>query len=202
MVGTKGRALAAMFWLLAAQASAQAAAPEVGPNESAAHTASVRPWWFGGELHLSVLSNLVDQSTINITFGYAGKAGYRWKADWGLFFQIEHNLWAETELEGNVRQGVLNIGGGPERLFFQRRMRTALGMGPAVLLYNTALDDAGTTGLFVDVRPTGIRWPVGKSFVLVFDPLTFTIVAPVLGGIPLVEIQYRSALALEYDWGH
>ena len=66
------------------------------------------------------------------------------------------------------------------------------------MLYETALDDPGTTGLFFDIRPTGVRWPVGKGYVLVLDPLTFTVEAPALGGIPLVQIQYRTVFALEY----
>ena len=130
----------------------------------------------------------------------AAKSGYRWARDWGAYFQIEHNLWTETELESTVRQGVLNLGAGGERLYFLRRMRAAAALGPSILLYDTALDDAGTTGLFFDVRPTGVRWPLGNRLLLVLDPLTFTVVLPVLGGIPLVQIQHRTVLALEYDF--
>src|SRR5215467_11474930 len=74
------------------------------------------PWWVAGEVHLSMLSNLVDQSTINLSFGYAFKSGYRWKSDWGAYLQVEQDLWAETEIENTVRQGVFNIGVGGERL--------------------------------------------------------------------------------------
>jgi hypothetical protein len=182
-------ALAAALWLSATQAGAQA------------HPADDPPWWAAAEVHLSVLSNLVERSTVNLSFGYSGRFGYRWATNWGVYFQAEHNVWTETELEVEMRQGVFNLGVGAERLFFDRRMRAALAAGPSILLYQTALDDPGTTGLFVDVRPTGVRWPVGKSFVLVLDPLTFTVAAPVLGGIPLVQIQYRTAFGVEYDWG-
>ena len=188
-------ALAVSLWLLAAEAAAQATPP---PSEPPRAGMVEHPWWIGAEFHLSALSNLVDKSTLNLAFGYSLKSGYRWRTDWGAYLQAEHNLWTETELEADVRQGVLNIGIGAERLFFRRRMRAALTLGPSILLYETALDDPGTTGLFVDVRPTGIRWELGKSLTLMLDPLTFTVVAPALGGIPLVNIQYRTALALEY----
>jgi hypothetical protein len=188
-------AAAAALWLLATRAGAQAP----GPDTTAPAGKTEPPWWVAAELHLSVLSNLVDRSTVNLTFGYAANFGYRWRNDWGVYVHVEHNMWTATELDVNVLQGAFDVGIGGERLFFRRRMRAALAVGPAVLLYNTALDDAGTTGLYIDARPAGVRWPLGKGFVITLDPLTFTIVAPALGGIPLVQIQYRTALAVEYD---
>jgi hypothetical protein len=156
----------------------------------------------GGELHLSLLSNTVEKSTVNLGFGYGARFGRRWDSDWGIYVMAEHALWVETEIATNTTQGVFDIGVGGERLYFGRRMRAALAIGASILLYNTALDDPGTTGLFVDARPTGIRWPVGKNFVMVLDPLTFTVLAPALGGIPLVQIQYRTLLGFEYELGH
>jgi hypothetical protein len=196
------RMVGLVVWLSlpATRGAAEAVAPAGSQSPHAEQ--AVPPWWVAGELHLSVLSNLVDQSTINLAFGYALRASYRWKTDWGAYFQVEHDMWAETEIETQVRQGVLNLGVGGERLFFQRRMRAALGVGPSILLYETALDDPGTTGLYIDARPTGIRWPVGKRpFVLVLDPLTFTVEMPALSGIPLVQIQYRTLIGLEYGLG-
>ena len=178
---------------------AQAAPPH---SESAPAGGVVQhPWWVAAELHMSFLSNLVEKSTVNLTYGYGAKSGYRWKTDWGVYFQLEHNLWLETEMDVTTQQGVFNIGVGAERLYFARRMRAALAIGPSILLYDTALDDAGTTGLFIDVRPTGVRWPVGKGWALVFDPLTFTLEIPALSGIPLLQIQYRTVLAVEYGLG-
>lgn len=192
----KNVGLAATLWLLTTQVAAQAQAPASEPPRAGTVE---HPWWIAGEVHLSILSNLIDKSTINLTFGYAAKFGYRWKTGWGAYFQAEHNMWTETEIDISVLQGAFNIGIGAERSFFRDRMRTALAIGPSILLYETALDNPGTTGLFIDVRPTGVRWPVGRGYVLVLDPLTFTIVAPALGGIPLVQIQYRTAFGIEYD---
>jgi hypothetical protein len=196
----RNTALVLCCWLLSSRGFAE---PEhaAASDAKAAEPAAPPPWWIAAELHASLLSNLVEKSTVNLAFGVAAKAGYRWKNDWGAYFLVEHDAWVETEIATDVKQGVLNLGFGAERLFFQRRMRTALSIGPSILLYDTALDDAGTTGLYVDIRPTGIRWPVGKSFALVLDPLTFTIEAPALGGIPLVQIQYRTVFGVEYGLG-
>jgi len=199
-IGLSYLVLAASCWLVTAPTLAQARAATDSHSPLATESGAC-PWWVAGEFHLSILSDLIDRSTLNITFGYAAKFGYRWASDWGAYFHAEHNLWTETELETTVRQGVLNIAAGGERLYFLRRMRAAAAVGLSILLYETALDDAGTTGLFFDVRPTGVRWPMGKGLVLVLDPLTFTVAAPVLGGIPLLQIQYRTVLALEYDVG-
>ena len=95
--------------------------------------------------------------------------------------------------------GAFNIGLGGEYLYFARRMRTALYIGPSVLLFDTGIDEAGTTGIYLDVRPTGIRWRLHDQVLVQFDPLTFTIVAPSLSGIPLVVIEYRTALAVEFS---
>jgi hypothetical protein len=191
---------AAALWLLALSANAETSELALRAPTAALDREVESHWWVAAELHFSVLSNLVERSTVNISFGYAGKFGYRWQGDWGLYLHVEHNLWTETEIAMNVRQGAFDVGVGVERMYFQRRMRAALALGPAILLYDTALDDAGAAGIFVDVRPTGVRWPVGRSFVVTLDPLTFTLVAPTLGGIPLVQIQYRTALAVEYDF--
>jgi hypothetical protein len=160
-----------------------------------------RVWWIAGELHLSAFSNLVDQSTINLAFGYAAKTGWRWTERWGVYFQIEQNLWVEMEYDVSVRPGVLNLALGIEHLFFGERVRAALAFGPSILLFETALDDPGTTGIFLDVRPAGLRWPINERFVFTLDPLGFTLVVPALSGIPLVQIQYRATLSFEYDLG-
>jgi hypothetical protein len=196
----RNTALVLCCWLPTSLGAAEPG-PSAAGDAKVTEPAATPPWWIAAELHVSLLSNLVEKSTVNLAFGFAAKAGYRWRSDWGAYFLVEHDAWVETEIATDVKQGVLNLGFGAERLFFQRRMRTALSIGPSILLYDTALDDAGTTGLYADIRPTGIRWPVGKGFTLVLDPLTFTIEAPALGGIPLVQIQYRTLFGVEYGLG-
>lgn len=206
-----------MVWLLfVASASAQAN-PDAAKSQqtSAANSADAKParpatptasarahtWWLGAEGHASFLSNLVDQSTINLAFGYSAKGGYRWNRRAGVYFQAEQDFWTQTEITVDVQQGVFNIGLGVDYLYFAERMRFAAGLGTSTLLFTTALDDKGTTGLYIDTRPAGLRWPMNHGFTIVFDPLCFTLLIPALSGIPLVQIQYRTALSFEYDLG-
>ncbi len=148
------------------------------------------------ELHYSILTDLSDRSTLAPSFGYALKGGYRW-GRWGAFLQFEQNLWVATELDKEVVQGAFNIGVGGEVSYFKGRARTSLAVGPSILAFNTQLDSAGGVGMFLDLRPIGIKWDVKKHFRLGLDPLSFAMVAPVLDGIPLVQIQYRTTFWME-----
>jgi len=148
------------------------------------------------EVHASLLSDVTDWSTLAGTFGYAFKGGYRWSS-WGVFVQLEHNLWLSTEMGNDVVDGAVNIGIGGEFVYADGFVRTSLTLGPSILAFDTILDKAGTTGIFLDVRPVGLRWAVHEYLVIGLDPISFSIVAPVLGGIPLVNIQYRTTVYLE-----
>jgi hypothetical protein len=148
------------------------------------------------EGHVSLLSDVADWSMLAGTFGYGARGGYRWNS-WGLFAQVEHNMWLATEMETEVVQGAVNIGLGCELTYAEGFVRTALAVGPSILAFDTVLDDAGTTGLFIDFRPVGLRWTVHRYLVIGLDPISFALVAPVLGGIPLIYTQYRTELYLE-----
>lgn len=150
------------------------------------------------ELHASVLGDAADRSILNDTFGYAGKLGWRWE-NVGLFVQGEQNLWGTREFERSIAQGALNVGVGGDLLYFEQRARASIAVGPSILLFDSGLDDAGTTGVFVDVRPVALRWRFHDRVTLQVDPLTFTVVAPVLERIPLVLVEYRTVVGLEFD---
>lgn len=149
------------------------------------------------EGHLSLLSDLVGRSLLAGTFGYAGRGGWRF-GPWGVFVQVEHNLWVTSELEQDVVTGALNVGVGGELVYADGFVRTSLALGPSVLVFDTALDEAGSTGVFLDLRPVGLRWALDPQWTLGFDPLGFSLVAPVLEGIPLVQVTYRTGLYLEW----
>jgi hypothetical protein len=148
------------------------------------------------DVHASLLSDLADRSFLSATFGYGARGGYRWSG-WAVFLQVEHNLWAATEQKQGVVQGAVNIGVGCELIYADGFVHTSLALGPSILAFDTVLDDAGTTGIFLDVRPVGLRWPVHDNLLIVLEPITFALVAPVLGGIPLIYAQYRTVLSLE-----
>ena len=148
------------------------------------------------EGHVSLLSDITDRSVLAGTFGYGARGGYRWN-NWGIFLVTEHNMWLATEYDTRVVQGAVNLGLGCEFIYGQGFVRTSLALGPSILAWNTILDDAGSVGVFLDLRPVGLRWAVHEILVIGFDPLNLALVAPVLDGIPLINIQYRTYLYLE-----
>lgn len=148
------------------------------------------------EGHVSLLSDAADRSSLGNTFGYALKGGYRWTS-WGIFGQVEHNLWLASEDDIEVFAGALNVGAGVEYTYFEGRARSSFAVGPSIVLFDTVIEKAGDVGFFIDARPIGIRWAVGKHIVIQLDPLSFALVAPIVGSIPLILSQYRTVLTFE-----
>lgn len=189
-------------------ASPSPGSPEVSADTSSAHgsdnIASVHQeesWLdrvvLAPEIHASFLSDVADRSTLNDTVGYGGRIGYR-IGDWGAYVLAEQNLWGTSENQRKLSPGVFNLGLGGEVLIFNGRVRVSGTGGISVLLFDTLLDQAGTVGMFAEVRPGGLRWPLARGTWLEFDPLTLAVAAPVLGGIPLIQLEYRTMLALEF----
>ena len=177
------------------QANAVNVAP--GPSSGADTPHPKTGWWMAGAAHASFLGDLIDRSSLLIRFGFAFSGGYR-LGPWGVFIRVEEDFWTETEVDLAVRHGALNIGSGLDFLYWDDRVRASVAMGPSVLVAKTAFNNAGHMGIFVDVRPTGLRFTAGDWAVQI-DPLTFTVEAPVLETPSLVEIQYRTAVLMEYD---
>ncbi len=148
------------------------------------------------EGHVSLLSDAPERSFINVTSGYAVRGGYRF-GHWGVLAQVERNYWLPTELSNDLKPGALNIGLGVEWLALQDRVRLSVTAGPSILWFDTAFDSKGTVGLFVDLRPAGLRWSFPRQLALVFDPLSLAIVAPVLGSPGILQLEYRTLLGVE-----
>lgn len=148
------------------------------------------------ELHFSALNDAPERSFLNGAFGWGLRGGYRYRG-WGAFAFFEHDLWLASEMGMNVVNGVFNYGVGLDLVHGGGYVRSSLAFGLSTLAYDTALDKAGTTGIFVDLHPLGLRYAVHRRVVIGFDPLTFTMVAPQLSGIPLVRIEYRTTLYAE-----
>jgi hypothetical protein len=173
------------------------AAPAAHAGEAANDPA--RPWFAQVEVHGSLLNDTADSSLIGVTFGPAVKVGRRW-GRWGVFLSLEQNSWLGTDFGSALQPGSINIGVGGEVSYAGGFIRTSLAAGPSVLLWETALDQPGSTGIFVDVRPVGLRWAVKDWLVLMFDPMSFALVAPVLGSPSLVLVQYRTSFTTEFRW--
>ena len=149
-------------------------------------------WFFGFEVHASLLSDVRDRSNVLPSFGYGLKAGHRW-TDNGVFLKIEHNLWARTESGRGWAPGALNIGVGYDAIYAEGHVHTSVAAGSSILLFDTELDEAPKVGVFLELKPVGLRFKADEHVAIVFDPASVVLVAPVLGGIPLVHLQYRSS---------
>ncbi len=124
------------------------------------------------------------------------EGGVRW--GWfGVVAKVDWNPWITTQEQDVLESGALNLGAGVEFLYFDGRCRSALLFGPSILLFETALDTPGTTGVFLDIIAVEIRWPLSERFTVRFSPISFHLVMPVLGGIPLALLQYRHTVGLE-----
>jgi len=176
-----------LTWTLAAPSRA---------DESATQVPVLTGPFVAVEGHVSLFSDLAEASILAGTFGYGARGGYRW-CGWGVSLTVEHNLWIATEYDSNVVQGALNIGVGGEFIYADGFVRTALAIGPSILAFDTLLDDAGSVGIFLDVRPVGLRWALCDILTVGLDPINFALVAPVLDKIPLLHIQYRTFLYAE-----
>lgn len=188
-----------------ASPSAGASAESEPEAEQDAHTLdrSHERWrpWFAVLAHISLLSDRLAVSTLNIRFGYGINVGAR-RGPWGVYGHIEQNLYAETEFDFVARAGTLNIAVGGERFFFRERLRMAAAVGVSVLLTELALHSVGHTGLFVQIKPAGIRFARQSQVVIQLDLASITVAAPVLGSPSVVDLQYRTTLGIEWQGQH
>jgi hypothetical protein len=156
-----------------------------------------RRLWVGATIHLSAFGDLLDRSTLLPRFGYGVRGGARF-GRWGVFGLIERDHWVLSELDVRYATGVLNLAVGAELLYADERMSASVAVGASILLRDQALDDRGTTGVYVALRPVGLRYPVLRNATVQVDLLSFVVEAPVVRFPVLVEIQYRASITLEY----
>ena len=125
------------------------------------------------------------------------RVGYQ-KESLSYLFKAEWNPWLNLQaLNSTFEAGVINVGAGLEYRYFEGRCRSGFFVGPSVLLFDTALDERGSVGFFVDVIPVALTWPLKNDWSLRIEPSTLHLVVPVLTGIPLIAPQYRHGVALE-----
>ena len=126
------------------------------------------------------------------------RGGVRW-GPWGGFIQIEPAYWLVATPDGESElQGAINMGVGGEFLYADGLIRTALSTGPSFLVTSSEVDRPGSRGVYFELRPAGLRWQIHPHFVLGFDPIILSMMVPVLEGIPLIELEYRTVLIGEY----
>ncbi len=153
---------------------------------------------FAIETHGAGFNSGSGGSLLGLSFGGGLRGGFG-NERWGLFLHVENDVWGGTNYDAGLVPGVVNIGLGGEHRFADGLIRTAVTFGTSTLVFDTVLDKAGSTGVYLDVRPLGIRWRLGKSpFTLGIDPIGLTFLMPVLSGLPLARIQFRTSLCLEF----
>lgn len=153
---------------------------------------------FAIETHGAGFNSGSGGSLLGLAFGGGIRGGIR-NDRWGLFIHVENDVWGGTNYDAGLVPGVVNVGLGGEHRFADGLIRTAVTFGTSTLVFDTVLDKAGSSGLFLDVRPLGIRWQIAKSkFTFGIDPIGLTFMMPVLSGLPLVRIQFRTSFMLEF----
>lgn len=161
--------------------------------------ASGTRWFAASEAALAFLGQVASGEAGVGAAAYRVAAGFR-PGPLDVFVSVEHGFWRGEEGSRDLSVQTLGIGAGFGASYFGGRVRSEIALGPSILLTRSQRDEAGTTGLFVDVRPAGYRWRFGGRGVLTLHPLTLAFVAPVVEGTPLVYISYRTLLAFDLEF--
>lgn len=156
------------------------------------------PLFAQAEGHAAVLNDDTRSNLIAGGFGYALRVGWRWD-HLGVFAQGGQDAWFATGIRRNFDPGVLNLGLGAEFRYFDERVRSSVAGGTSTLLFDTPLDDAGTTGWFANLRPAGFRWSLTDHVALELHPVSFMIMQPVTKQERLTKVEYQTVLALEIN---
>ena len=177
-----------LFTIIFSMSLSELSAQVLGPN---------RPF-MNLDLGLSILGETGQRQNLAQSYALGMRGGKRWGM-WGVFAHIEPAYWRVPKTDGTQEiQGTLNIGVGGEYLSAKGLIRTALSMGPSILINAGEVDEPGSTGFYFELRPAGLRWQIAERFVLGLDPIVLSIMAPVLEGIPLIELEYRTTVVGEY----
>lgn len=107
--------------------------------------------------------------------------------------------WEGYESADRAMQSSWNFGIGAEVFYFQRRMRTSLAIGASFLYREAPPDPIGTVGAYLDFTPSSYVLRPHRNFGIVLAPLSLFIAVPAFEGIPLVIIQYRTTVTLEFS---
>lgn len=158
----------------------------------------------GVDAHGSLLTDAPREAILNISYGPALRGGYRFEGDkrvqWGVLGFFERDVWVVSDYELRSDPGVLNLGLGIELLYFDF-LRSAILVGPSILVFDTALHDEGSVGIFSELHPLGAQFYFWNRWGFTFDPLNVAWVNPTPenGKAPSVgHLQYRTTIGLEW----
>lgn len=166
-----------------------------------------RPWWMG---HLpegyrwtilagagsSLLTDKSDSSYLAETVGFALTVGYRVTTTLSVLLHAEQNMWRSQEIDGDWNSGVFDLGLGIDYEVVAPYVHASFLIGVSVLTFDTTLDDAGSTGVFLDFAPIDLRWVLFQHLVISLLPLSLRLEAPVTHEPVIHYMQYRTVLRL------
>lgn len=119
---------------------------------------------------------------------------------WRFGPSIELNGWLTRDLNNeDDPHAALQLGIDGAYLFVDGYVKTQVSAGASVLLDGTENDLQGAVGPYVDVRPATYRLLLTDGLVLGIAPISTTLLLPDPKGIPLVEIQFRAVVSVEFD---
>lgn len=149
------------------------------------------------ELASSFLPAIGEADATSISASYSARFGYRTPRHIDFFCVLEHDVWIGSDLAFSGLPHVLNWGGGMGVILRHAKVRSSLAAGGSTMLFDGVNAEAGTTGMFVDVRPLALRFMTGHNNVLEVVLLSFQASMPKIEGIPIIHLEFRSALTLE-----
>ena len=153
--------------------------------------------WLQLDVNAMFVGEWIAQTRFMSSPTYGGRLGLSFnKRD--VFLHIEHAFWGEGTGVDRADEQLLNFGIGTGHRLFKGLMRTSVTVGISVLLNKSQMAEAGSMGFYVEARPPGFRWKIGRTMYLEFSPLYFSFIAPVTESVPLVHITYRTAIAVEF----
>lgn len=181
---------------------APAATPPAAPVSQEEPRAS---YWVGGQLHAVFVSALLDWEELQLSGGVGITGGVHFRRA-GLTLAVENSWFPEPTLAEDSgetfvgeMQGLVAVLVGVDLRYASEHLRLRISAGPTMLLRSSLVDRAGTVGIAFEARPAGIRIPLRGARTLVVDPLSFSMAIPDFSGIPLLLLQFRTTLSIEFD---
>jgi hypothetical protein len=119
---------------------------------------------------------------------------------WSLGATTGFDFWRAPLLSSDEVEhlGIWYLGPRVELRFLRGRGTSALSTGVTVVVDRSVVDErAGGAGFFIDGRPLGVRFDLSKHAAFGFEPLGVRFMVADAAGIPLVDVQFLTAMRLE-----
>lgn len=119
--------------------------------------------------------------------------------DWQFGPAFEWNGWLTNRTDGSRDTfATLQIGVDGQVNSANNRIQSLMSAGFSILLDGNDNDKGTPVGFYLDVRPVAYRWDVAESASVIFSPINFALLMPDPTGIPIVEVQFRSIISMEF----